>query len=58
MEIETNQQQQGYVESLLQRLWEQYRDFAPLPDREHEEALSLHMLQRLYRHILSEGYGE
>lgn len=58
METETNQQQQAYVESLLQRLWEQYRDYAPLPDRDREEALTLRMLQRLYRHILSEGYGE
>lgn len=51
----------AYVESIMNRLRRHYAERTPLPaqeDEEEGETLSLQMLQRLYRHVMSEGYGE
>jgi len=51
----------AYVEAIMNRLRRHYAERTPLPARdedEDEQALSLHLLQRLYRHVMSEGYGE
>jgi len=47
----------AYIEAIMNRLRRQYAQRTPLPDSE-DEVLSLQMLQRLYRHVMSEGYGE
>ncbi len=49
------------VDGLINRLRRQYEEQRPLPssdDGEPTEPLSIALLQRLYRHVLSEGYGE
>jgi hypothetical protein len=53
-------ERRAYVEAIMNRLRRQYAERAPLPAKEDEEGetLSLQMLQRLYRHVMSEGYGE
>jgi hypothetical protein len=56
MNTETDERR-AYVESIMNRLRRHYAERTPLPDRE-EETLSLQMLQRLYRYVMSEGYGE
>jgi hypothetical protein len=50
----------AYVEAIMNRLRRHYAERTPLPGRDDEEGetLSLQMLQRLYRHVMSEGYGE
>lgn len=50
----------AYVEAIMSRLRRQYAERTPLPVRQEEgsQTLSLQMLQRLYRHVMSEGYGE
>ncbi len=51
----------AYVDNLISRLRRQYEEQQPLPGREEGEAgeaLSMSLLQRLYRHVMSEGYGE
>lgn len=48
----------SYVESIMNRLRRHYAERTPLPENENQEPLSLQMLQRLYRHVMSEGYGE
>lgn len=45
----------AYVESIMNRLRRQYAERALLPSG---AAMSLNLLQRLYRHVMSEGYGE
>jgi len=45
----------AYVEALLSRLRRQYAERVPLPSG---APLSLALLQRLFRKIISEGYGE
>lgn len=47
----------AYVESIMNRLRRHYAERTPLPNRD-KETLSLQMLQRLYRYVMSEGYGE
>ena len=47
----------AYVEAIMNRLRRHYAERIALPGRE-DETLSLQMLQRLYRHVMSEGYGE
>ena len=44
----------------MNRLRRQYADRALIPTKAEEEGvtLSLQLLQRLYRHVMSEGYGE
>lgn len=53
-------ERRAYVEAIMNRLRRQYAERALLPAGEAQEgeALSLQMLQRLYRHVMSEGYGE
>ena len=51
----------AYVDNLISRLRRQYEEQRPLPGREEGqegETLSMSLLQRLYRHVMSEGYGE
>ncbi len=47
----------AYVEAIMNRLRRHYAERTPLPERD-DETLSLQMLQRLYRYVMSEGYGE
>jgi hypothetical protein len=53
-------ERRAYVEAIMNRLRRQYAERALLPakDRTEGETLSLQMLQRLYRHVMNEGYGE
>lgn len=50
----------AYVEAIMNRLRRQYAERALMPTKTEDvsETLSLQMLQRLYRHVMSEGYGE
>ena len=51
----------AYIDSLISRLRRQYEERRPLPGRDEGaegEPLSMSLLQRLYRHVMSEGYGE
>jgi hypothetical protein len=50
-------ERRAYIETLLNRLRRMYVERAPMPG-DDGEALSFEMLQRLCRHITSEGYGE
>jgi hypothetical protein len=56
MNTETDERR-AYIESIMNRLRRHYAEQTPLPGHE-DEALSLQLLQRLYRHVMSEGYGE
>lgn len=47
----------AYIEAIMNRLRKHYAERTPLPDR-NGEVLSLQLLQRLYRHVMNEGYGE
>jgi hypothetical protein len=53
-------ERRAYVEAIMNRLRRQYAERALLPAKDEEEGatLSLQLLQRLYRHVMSEGYGE
>jgi hypothetical protein len=53
-------ERRAYVEAIMNRLRRQYaeRTLVPAKEEAEGEALSLQMLQRLYRHVMSEGYGE
>ncbi len=42
----------------MNRLRRHYAEQTPLPGHKEQDPLSLQMLQRLYRHVMSEGYGE
>ena len=59
MNTETDERR-AYVEAIMNRLRRQYADRTLLPTTAEAEGvtLSLQMLQRLYRHVMSEGYGE
>jgi hypothetical protein len=57
MNTETDKRRE-YVESIMNRLRRHYAEQTPLPDHKEQDALSLQMLQRLYRQVMSEGYGE
>jgi hypothetical protein len=48
----------AFVQAIMNRLRRHYAERTPLPDRDDGEALSLALLQRLYRYVMSEGYGE
>ena len=51
----------AYVEAIMNRLRRHYAERTPLPTQDPDgegETLSLQLLQRLYRHVMSEGYGE
>ena len=47
-----------FVEAIINRLQRHYAEQTPLPGKEDTQTLSLAQLQRLYRCVLSEGYGE
>jgi hypothetical protein len=47
-----------FVEAIMNRLRRHYAERTPLPDRDDAETLSVALLQRLYRSVMSEGYGE
>jgi hypothetical protein len=53
-------ERRAYVEAIMNRLRRQYAERALIPTKTENqgETLSLQMLQRLYRHVMSEGYGE
>ena len=57
MNTETDERR-AYIESIMNRLRRQYAERSPLPGHNDDEPMSLQMLQRLYRHVMSEGYGE
>jgi hypothetical protein len=57
MNTETDERR-AYVESIMNRLRRHYAERTPLPGRDEGEALTLQLLQRLYRNVMSEGYGE
>lgn len=57
MNTETDERR-AFVESIMNRLRQHYADQSQLPGREEGETLTLQMLQRLYRQVMSEGYGE
>ena len=60
MNTETDERR-AYVEAIMNRLRRHYAERTTLPASEEVEegqTLSLQMLQRLYRHVMSEGYGE
>jgi hypothetical protein len=50
----------AFIEAIMRRLQRQYAERVLLPAKADEEGktLSLQMLQRLYRYVMSEGYGE
>ncbi len=47
-----------FVEAIMNRLRRHYAEQTPLPCNEDSQTLSLAQLQRLYRCVMSEGYGE
>ena len=51
-------ERRAYVEAIMNRLRRHYAEQTLLPDRDDAETLSLALLQRLYRSVMSEGYGE
>jgi hypothetical protein len=51
-------ERRAYVEAIMNRLRRHYAERTPLPGSDDSETLSLALLQRLYRHVMSEGYGE
>jgi hypothetical protein len=57
MNTETDERR-AYVEAIMNRLRRHYAERTPLPGREDSEPLTLQLLQRLYRNVMSEGYGE
>jgi hypothetical protein len=57
MNTETDERR-AYVETIMNRLRRHYAERTPLPGREDSEPLTLQLLQRLYRNVMSEGYGE
>jgi hypothetical protein len=60
MNTNTNAQR-AYVEAIISRLHRQYDEQVPVPAKDEYdegEPLSAELLQRLYRHVISEGYGE
>jgi len=57
METQTDERR-AFVEAIMNRLRRHYAEQTPLPGNDDTETLSLAQLQRLYRHVMSEGYGE
>jgi hypothetical protein len=47
-----------FVQAILNRLRQHYAEQTPLPGDADTQTLSLAQLQRLYRCVVSEGYGE
>ena len=57
MEIQTDKRR-IFLEAIMNRLRRHYAEQTPLPSNEDTQTLSLAQLQRLYRYVMSEGYGE
>jgi hypothetical protein len=57
METQTDARR-AFVEAIMNRLQRHYAEQTPLPRNEDMQTLSLAQLQRLYRYVISEGYGE
>ena len=57
MNTETDERR-AYIEAIMNRLRRHYAEQTQLPGHDEQQALSLQLLQRLYRHVMSEGYGE
>jgi hypothetical protein len=57
METQTDERR-AFVEAIMNRLRRHYAEQTPLPGNDDTQPLSLAQLQRLYRHVMSEGYGE
>jgi len=57
METQTDERR-IFVEAIMNRLRRHYAEQTPLPGDDDAQTLSLAQLQRLYRHVVSEGYGE
>ena len=51
-------ERRAYVEAIMNRLRRHYAEQTLLPDHDDAETLSLALLQRRYRSVMSEGYGE
>jgi hypothetical protein len=51
-------ERRAYVEAIMNRLRRHYAEQTLLPGCDDAETLSLALLQRLYRYVMSEGYGE
>ncbi len=51
-------ERRAFVEAIMNRLRRHYAERTPLPGDADMQTLSLAQLQRLYRYVLSEGYGE
>jgi hypothetical protein len=51
-------ERRAFVAAIIKRLRRHYAERTPLPGEEDQQTLSLEQLQRLYRYVLSEGYGE
>ena len=47
-----------FIEAIMNRLRQHYAAQTPLSGDTDTQALSLAQLQRLYRCVISEGYGE
>lgn len=57
METQTDKRR-AFVEAIINRLRRHYAERTPLPGNDDTQTLSLAQLQRLYRYVMSEGYGE
>jgi hypothetical protein len=57
METQTDERR-AFVEAIMNRLRRHYAEQTPLPGNDDTQPLSLAQLQRLYRHVMSEGYGK
>jgi hypothetical protein len=51
-------ERRAYIEAIMNRLRRHYAEQTLLPGCDDAETLSLALLQRLYRYVMSEGYGE
>ena len=51
-------ERRAYVEAIMNRLRRHYAEQTLLPNSDDAKTLSLALLQRLYRSVMSEGYGE
>jgi hypothetical protein len=51
-------ERRAFVVAIMNRLRRHYAARTILPGDDNEQILSLQQLQRLYRYVLCEGYGE
>ena len=57
MKTQTDERR-AFVAAIMNRLRRHYAERTPLPGNQDTQTLSLAQLQRLYRSVMSEGYGE